>query len=69
MRRRQKYPKVKCYGGLYRARRQPLRDALLEEIKETVKGMPLTKFGSTDEVTLVGSEEKEKKWSDALGWE
>jgi hypothetical protein len=68
MRRRQKYPRVKCYGGLYRARRQPLQDALLEEIKEAVKDMPLAKYGSSDEVTLVGSEEK-KKWSDVLSWD
>lgn len=67
MRRRQKYPKVKCYGGLYRARRQPLQDSLLEEIKQAVKCMPMTKYGSSDEVTLVGGEEK--KWKDALGWD
>lgn len=68
MSRRQKWPRVKCYGGLYRPRRQPLQDALLEEIKVAVKDMPLGKYGSNDEVTLVGSEEK-KKWSDVLGWD
>lgn len=68
MRRRQMYPKVKCYGGLYRAKRQPLQNALLEEIKQAVKSMPLTKYGSSDEVTLVGAEEK-KNWKDALGWD
>lgn len=55
MQRRRLYPRVRRLGGLYFAPEQPVDDPLLDEIKEMMKKMPLTRGPTDGEVALVGS--------------